>query len=70
MFFQVDLILRIGYPWIFCVDLILRIWQIFVQIAKICLVNNFSPYGGVLDIKYSVTKFKRLCLEYLLCNNE
>ena len=41
--FRVDLISRIAYRWIFREDLISPIWQKFAKIAKICLVNNFSP---------------------------
>ena len=37
--------LRIGYRWIFSRGLISRIWQKVAKIAKICLVNNFSPEG-------------------------
>ena len=48
MFFHVDLILRIGYRWIFREDLISPIWQKFAKISKICLVNNFSPQGSSL----------------------
>ena len=38
-----DLILRIGYQWVFHEDLISQIRQKFGEITNICLVNNFCP---------------------------